>query len=77
MSRTELDRVFNNTAMKKRCVLTYLSSLVFNPAYSAQDTSIRGPRHVALIPLRHLTPDRLSPFGAQHAHRVRAGERGQ
>jgi hypothetical protein len=25
MSRTELDRVFNNTAMKKRCVITYLA----------------------------------------------------
>jgi hypothetical protein len=27
MSRTELDRVFNNTAMKKRCARTYLPDL--------------------------------------------------
>ena len=27
MSRTELDRVFNNAAMKKRCIVTYLEYL--------------------------------------------------
>jgi hypothetical protein len=74
MSRTELDRVFNNTAMKKRCVVAIPGSC---PAYAAQDTTIRGSRHVALIHFRRPAAYRLSSFGAKHAHRVRASERRQ
>jgi hypothetical protein len=74
MSRTELDRVFNNTAMKKRCVVAIPGSC---PAYAAQDTTIRGSRHVALIHFRRPAAYRLSTFGAKHAHRVRASERRQ
>jgi hypothetical protein len=67
MSRAELDRVFNNTAMKK-CVKFSLFLVGMVVMFHTERIASRF--------LRYNLVDRLSARGPQHAHGIRAGQGG-
>jgi hypothetical protein len=71
MSRAELDRVFNNTAIKKRSVNLFPFSRWngCNVPYRTHPVAILA---ISLVALRHNPANRLSARGSQHVHGIRA-----
>jgi hypothetical protein len=76
MSRAELDRVFHDTAMKKRCVqFSFFSRRNgCNVPYRTHRLAILA---MSLLSLFDITQPTDCARGPQHAHGVRAGQGGQ